>query len=56
MMTINEYREEFINDIEAEAIENNDYPINVFIDKVSDLLINDYSLVNDMEKVYFSFF
>ncbi len=55
MMTINEYREEFINDIEAEAIEKNDYPINVFIDKVSDLLINDYSLVNDMEKVYFSF-
>ena len=53
MITLEEYREEFINDIKVDAIENNQYPVENFIEKMKDILINDYSLVSDLENCFF---
>lgn len=40
-MELSEFRQDFINEIEAEAIELGDYPADVFIRQVADILIND---------------
>ncbi len=55
MMTIDEFREEFINNINAEALEENKHPVEVFIEQMKDILINDYSLISDLENCYFEF-
>lgn len=55
-MELAEFRTEFINeDIYAEAINTNRYPVVVFIDHCVDILQNDYSLVSEMNHSYFSF-
>lgn len=55
MITLEEFREEFINEINVEASELNQYPIDSFIDVMRDKLINDFALINDLEKCYFQF-
>lgn len=55
MMTLEEFREEFINTINAEALEKNQYPVETFIEYMKDILINDYSLISDLENCYFEF-
>lgn len=55
MMTLEEFREEFINNINAEALEKNQYPVETFIEYMKDILINDYSLISDLENCYFEF-
>lgn len=55
MMTLEEFREEFINNINAEALEENQYPVEAFIEYMKDILINDYSLISDLENCYFEF-
>ena len=55
MMTLEEFREEFINNINAEALEENQYPVETFIEYMKDILINDYSLISDLENCYFEF-
>lgn len=54
-MTLEEYRESFINDINTEALSTSRYPTEVFIDYAVDILKNDYSLISDMSQCYFSF-
>ena len=55
MITLEEFRENFINEINVEASELNQYPIDSFIDTMRDILINDFALINDLEKCYFQF-
>lgn len=55
MMTLEEFREEFINNVNAEALEENQYPVETFIEYMKDILINDYSLISDLENCYFEF-
>lgn len=52
-MTLEEYRESFINDINTEALSTSRYPTEVFIDYAVDILKNDYSLISDMSQCYF---
>lgn len=54
-MELEEFREGYINDINAEAINTDRYPIEVFIDQAVDILQNDYSLINDISHCYFEF-
>ena len=55
-MDLTEFRQEFINeDIYAEAVNTNRYPVEVFIDHCVDILQNDYSLISDMNHSFFSF-
>lgn len=56
MISVDEFRESFINEeINASAVVDSRYPIEVFIDVASDILENDYSLVSGMEQCYFEF-
>lgn len=56
MVTIEEFRESFINEeINASAVTDSRYPIEVFIDSTLDILENDYSLVTGMQQCYFEF-
>lgn len=56
MLTIEEFRESYINDeINASAVTDSRYPIEVFIDSAIDILENDYSLVSGMQQCYFEF-
>jgi hypothetical protein len=53
MITLEEFREEFINEIKVDALQNNQYPVENFIEKMKDILINDYSLVSDLDDCFF---
>lgn len=56
MMNIEEFRESYINDdINAEAINTQRYPIEVFIDSAADILKNDYSLITDISQCFYEF-
>ena len=55
-MELAEFRESFINeDVNAEAVNTNRYPIEVFIDQAVDILKNDYSLISDMSHCFYEF-
>lgn len=55
-MELEEFRESFINeDINAEAVNTNRYPIEVFIDHAADILKNDYSLISDISHCFYEF-
>jgi len=55
-MNIEEFRQYYITeDIEAEAINSDRYPVEVFIENAVDILKNDYSLVTDMSQCFYEF-
>lgn len=55
-MELGEFRESFINeDINAEAINTNRYPVEVFIDQAVDILKNDYSLISDISHCFYEY-
>ncbi len=55
-MELEEFRKSFINeDINAEAVNTNRYPIEVFIDQAVDILKNDYSLISDISHCFYEF-
>ncbi len=55
MFSLEEYRSGFINDIKIAALQQEDYPQEVFIDEMTDSLIEDFALINGLEKCYFPF-
>lgn len=56
MISIDEFREIYINeDINAEAVNTSRYPIEVFIDSATDILQNDFALINSMEQCYYEY-
>ena len=48
-MNFDEYREFYINTIKNTGLSENIHPIDAFINDVSDMMINDYNLINDIE-------
>ena len=54
-MDLLEYRTNFINEINAEAVNSVRYPVEVFIDNAVDILKNVYKSVGDMEQIYYEF-
>ena len=56
MISLEEFRDSYINeDINAEAVNTETHPTDVFIESAVDILTNDYSLINGMETCYFDF-
>lgn len=56
MLTLEEFRESYINEeINASAVTDSRYPVEVFIDSSLDILEHDYSLVAGMQQCYFEF-
>jgi len=53
-MEMIEYREYLVNQIRATAIEEERYPYEVFIDFVTDIMVNDYSMLSGIEQCYFT--
>lgn len=54
-MNIEEFRESYINEINAEALNTQRYPVEVFIDSATDILKNDYSLITDISQCFYEF-
>ncbi len=53
MLELSEFRQEFINEIEAEAIEFEEKPSEVFIRRIEDILVNDYSYLSELHSLFF---
>jgi hypothetical protein len=53
-MDLLEYREYYVNQIKATAIEEERYNYEVFIDLVSEIMINDWSLLSSIGQCHFS--
>lgn len=53
-MNLLEYREYYLNQIKATAIEEERYPYEVFIDLVSEIMISDWSLLSTLDQCQFS--
>lgn len=54
-MKFEEFRTAFLNEINAEAADSGVYPHEIFIDKIRDILINDYKLLSDLEHAYIKY-
>ena len=48
-MNFDEYREYYLSNIKNDSLSESIHPIDAFINDVTDILINDYKLVSDME-------
>ena len=53
-MDLLEYREYYLNQIKATAIEEKRYPYEVFIDSVEEIMISDWSFLSSLEQHHFS--
>lgn len=54
-MDLLEYREYYINEIKAAALNETKHPVMAFIDDVKDKLVNDFGMVSDLDDCYFHF-
>lgn len=52
-MTLEEYRETFINNIETTSIIEEEYAINIFLREIEDILSHDYKLLSQIEQIYY---
>lgn len=55
MISLEEFREDYINDINLSALENSEHPTDSFIDEMTNTLIDDFSLINGLDKCFYSF-
>lgn len=53
--TIEDFREDLINDIQSDSLTNRDYPDEVFIEYCKSILIEDYSLLSDLNLTYYDY-
>jgi len=52
-MTLEEYRESFINSIENMSVTGQEYPENVFLKEIEDILAHDYKLLSQIDPIYY---
>lgn len=55
MISLEEFREDYINEINLTAVENSEHQPDAFIDEMSDTLIEDFSIINGLDKCFYSF-
>ncbi len=55
MISLEEFRENYLNEINLAAIENVEHQTDSFIEEMSDVLIDDFSIINGLEKCFYSF-
>lgn len=54
-MTLEEFREDLLNEINSTALIDSIYPIDAFIDYCKDILINDFGLISDLNHTFFDY-
>lgn len=54
-MTLEEFREDLINEIQSQSIVDSDYPADVFIDYCKDILINDLGVLSDLNNAFIDY-
>lgn len=52
-MNLEEYREQFINYIETTSVTEQEYPENVFLKQIEDILCHDYKVLSQLDICYF---
>ena len=52
-MNLEEYRESFINSIENMSVTGQEYPENVFLKEIEDILAHDYKLLSQIDPIYY---
>lgn len=55
MVSIDEFRKDFINEIAITSIDSSQHETDAFIDEMIDTLVNDFSIINYLDKCYYSF-
>ena len=53
-MDLMEFREYYINEIKATALNDNQHNVEAFIDDIRDIMVNDYNVVSDLTDCYYS--
>ena len=54
-MTLEEFREELINDIKGQSLIDSDYPAEIFVEYCKDILINDFGVISDLYNTYIDY-
>lgn len=54
-MTLEEFREELINDIKSQSLIDSDYPTDIFTEYCKDILINDFGVISDLINAYIDY-
>lgn len=54
-MTLEEFRDELINDIKSQSLIDSDYPTDIFIEYCKDILINDFGVISDLVNAYIDY-
>ncbi len=55
MISLEEFRDDYINEINLTAVENSEHQTDAFIDEISDTLIEDFAIINGLEKCFYLF-
>ena len=53
MLKLAEYRQQLINDIESDSLTYSEYPEKSFLFFLEDILVNDYSILSQLDECYF---
>lgn len=54
-MTLEEFREELINEIKDQSLIDSEYPADIFIEYCKDILINDFGVISDLYNTYIDY-
>ena len=54
-MTLEEFREELINEIKGQSLIDSEYPTDIFIEYCKDILINDFGVISDLYNTYIDY-
>lgn len=54
-MTLEEFREELINEIRGQSLIDSEYPADIFVEYCKDILINDFGVISDLYSTYIDY-
>ncbi len=54
-MTLEEFREELINEIKGQSLIDSEYPVDIFIEYCKDILVNDFGVISDLYSTYIDY-
>ena len=54
-MTLEEFREELINEIKGQSLIDSEYPADIFIEYCKDILINDFGVLSELYNTYIDY-
>ena len=54
-MTLEEFREDLINEIKGQSLIDSEYPAEVFIEYCKDILINDFGVLSDLNNTFIDY-